>query len=293
MKAAAFGYVRAASIEEAIALLAQHGDRAKLLAGGQSLLPALNMRLMAPELLIDISDIAGVDGIRVENGTAKIGALTRQTDVLASVEIAEHAPLLAKAVAHIAHPAIRNRGTIGGNIAHADPASELPACMLALDATLTMRGPGGERRVRAAEFFTGLYQTALAPDEMLIAVEIPALQPGERNFFHEYVRRKGDYAIIGLAAQARLAGPCIEALRLAYFGVGEHATLVPAAAQSLMRPLTPAVLAEAQAALARDLQPQNDQQASAATRMHLARTLLALCVHDLTGQPAFPEARSA
>ncbi len=293
MKAAAFDYARAASIEEAIALLARHGDRAKLLAGGQSLLPALNMRLMAPELLIDISDIAGLRGIRIENGTVKIGALTRQADVLASTEIAEHAPLLAKAVAHIAHPAIRDRGTIGGNLAHADPASELPACMQALDAAMVLRGPGGERRVPAGDFFTGLYETALGPDELLTGVEFRAAKPGERACFQEFARRAGDYAIIGLAAQATVSSGRFEALRLAFFGVGPRATACPAAAQLLLQPFTASVLADAQAALARDLEPQNDHQASAAMRLHLARTLLARCVRELLGTSASPEARSA
>ena len=293
MKAAAFDYVRVASVEEAVGLLARHGERAKLIAGGQSLMPALNMRLMAPELLIDIAGIASLRGIRVATGTVRIGALTRQADLLASREIAEQAPLLAKAVTHIAHPAIRNRGTLGGNLAHADPASELPACMLALDATLLVHGPSGERLIRAGDFFTGLYQTALAADEVLTGAVFRAAQPGERSFFQEYARRRGDYAIIGLAAQAKLSDGRIEALRLAYFGVGECATLAAAAAQLLLQPFAPAILAEAQTALARDLKPQNDQQASAATRLHLARTLLARCVHDLTGQPALPEARSA
>jgi aerobic carbon-monoxide dehydrogenase medium subunit len=219
--------------------------------------------------------------------------LTRQAELLASKEISERAPLIAMAAAHVAHPAIRNRGTIGGNLAHADPASELPACMLALGAVMVISGQSGERRVDAADFFSGLYQTALAPDELLTAVEIPAAHPGEHAFFHEYARRKGDYAIIGLAAQARLAGTRIEALRLAFFGVGDRATLCPAAGQRLMHPFTPALLAEAQAALAAELWPQNDYQASAPMRRHLAKTLLARCVHELLGHPATPEALRA
>jgi carbon-monoxide dehydrogenase medium subunit len=285
MKAAAFDYARASGVEEAIALLARHGGRAKLLAGGQSLLPALNLRLLAPELLIDISDIAALRGIRLGGDMIRIGALTRHADILASAEIAEHVPLLAKAVAHVAHPAIRNRGTIGGNLAHADPASELPACMLALDAAMVVRGPSGERRVAASEFFTGLYQTALEANEMLTAVEFPGPHPGERASFQEYARRMGDYAIIGLAAQARPSGGGFEVLRLAYFGVGERAAPCPTAAQLLLNPYTPTLLTEAQAALASDLRPQTDHQASAAMRLHLARTLLARCVHELRGAP--------
>jgi aerobic carbon-monoxide dehydrogenase medium subunit len=293
MKAAAFDYVRAAGVDEAVKLLAQHGGSAKLLAGGQSLLPALNLRLMMPEVLIDIGGITELRGIRIDGGMVKIGAATRHADLLLSPEIAAYAPLLAKAMPHIAHPAIRNRGTIGGSLAHADPASELPACVQALDATLISRGPAGERRVPARDFFTGLYQTALAADEMLTGVEFPALQAGERAFFHEFARRLGDYAMVGLAAQARIAGDQIAALRISFFGVGERATLCPGASDILTKPITANTIAAAQAALARDLQPQNDHQASAATRLHLARILLARCVDDLTGRPAMPERRSA
>ncbi|WP_088344604.1 MULTISPECIES: xanthine dehydrogenase family protein subunit M [Rhodomicrobium] len=284
MKAAAFNYARAASVDEAVQMLVRGGGGAKLLAGGQSLLPALNLRLMSLDLLVDITGIAALRGIRVEGGTLKIGAMTRHADLLTSPEIAAHAPLLAKAIAHVAHPAIRNRGTIGGNLAHADPASELPACMLALGATLVIQGPSGQRRVQAADFFLGLYQTALAPDEILIAIELPALASGERAFFHEYARRMGDYAIVGLAAQGKPAGDRIDALRLVYFGVGERAGSCPAAARILQQRHSPAILAEAQAALAADLQPQNDHQASAAMRLHLARTLLARCVNELLGR---------
>lgn len=293
MKAAAFNYVRASSVDEAVDLLFRNGERAKLLAGGQSLLPALNLRLMSLDLLVDITGITALRGISIQGGTVRIGALTRHVDLLASREIADHAPLLAEAVAHVAHPAIRNRGTIGGNLAHADPASELPACMQVLGANMVLRGPLGERRVGAADFFVGLYQTALAADEMLIAAEFPAARAGERAYFHEFARRSGDYAIIGLAAEAKVAGDRIEALRLAYFGIGDRAAPCPAAAQLLLQPFTPALLAEAQAALAQDLQPQGDHQASAAMRLHLARVLLARCVHELLGRSAVPEAASA
>jgi carbon-monoxide dehydrogenase medium subunit len=295
MKAAAFDYVRATSVDQAVTLLARHGGGAKLLAGGQSLLPALNLRLMTPEVLIDIGGIAGLRGIGINGGTVKIGALTRHADLLVSPEIAAHAPLLAKAMPHIAHPAIRNRGTIGGSLCHADPASELPACVQALGATLVLQGPAGERRVAAGDFFTGLYQSAMREDELLSAIEFPALAAGERAYFHEFARRMGDYAIVGLAAQAKLDGDRIAALRLAFFGMGERATLCPAAAEILTgpQPITANIVADAQAALARDLQPQNDQQASSATRMQLARVLLARCIDDLQGRSAAPEKRSA
>ena len=173
MKASAFAYARATSVANALELLTVHGERAKVLSGGQSLLPAMNLRLIAPELVIDISELAELRGVMVKGGVLTVGALTRHVDLLKSPEIAAHAPLLTDAVAHVAHPAIRNRGTIGGSLAHADPASELPACMLTLGATIIARGPSGERRIAASEFFAGIYETALTPQELLVAVELP------------------------------------------------------------------------------------------------------------------------
>ena len=173
MKASAFAYARATSVANALELLAAHGEKAKVLSGGQSLMPAMNLRLISPELIVDIGELAELRGIAVKGGVLTIGALTRHVDLLKSPEIAAHAPLLTDAVAHVAHPAIRNRGTIGGSLAHADPASELPACMVTLGATIIARGPGGERRIAASEFFTGIYETALSPQELLVAVELP------------------------------------------------------------------------------------------------------------------------
>ena len=162
MKASAFAYARATSVVNALELLEAHGDRAKVLSGGQSLMPAMNLRLISPELIVDIGEIAELRGIVVSRDVLAIGALTRHADLLKSPEIAAHAPLLTEAIAHVAHPAIRNRGTIGGSIAHADPASELPACMVALNATIIVRGQGGGRRIAAEAFFTGIYETALS-----------------------------------------------------------------------------------------------------------------------------------
>src|SRR5262245_31066146 len=149
MKAPAFAYARATSVANALDLLAAHGDRAKVLSGGQSLMPAMNLRLIAPELIVDIGELAELRGVAVRGDRLAIGALTRHVELLKSPNSATAAPWLVEAVAHVAHPAIRNRGTIGGSLAHADPASELPACMLALDATIVVRGPGGERRIAA------------------------------------------------------------------------------------------------------------------------------------------------
>ncbi|EGO94947.1 xanthine dehydrogenase family protein subunit M, partial [Acidiphilium sp. PM] len=200
MKPAPFDYVRAGSVAEAVGLLAAH-EGAKLLAGGQSLLPALNFRLSAPGLLVDIGRIADLRRIDVTATMLRIGAGCTHATLLDAPEIAAHAPLIATALAHVAHPAIRSRGTIGGSLANADPAAELPACMLALDATIIAEGQAGARRIAAADFFTGLFETALEPGEILTAVEIP-LVPGRRYGFAELARRHGDYALVGLAAAA-------------------------------------------------------------------------------------------
>lgn len=269
LKAAAFEYVRAATIAEAIALLQRHGETAKLLAGGQSLLPALNLRLSAPELLIDIGHIQSLRGVQVIDGVLRIGALTTHADLLASAAIAAHTPLLPRAVAHVAHPAIRSRGTIGGSLANADPAAELPACALATDARMVLEGPAGLRKVRASDFFTGLFGTALGPDEILTAVEIDEA-PGALWGFAELARRCGDYAMVGLAVHGTPG-----ALRLAYFGVGTSAVLARQASACIAEHgLAAPGIAAAAEALADDLEPHDDLQASAATRLHLAQVLL-------------------
>src|SRR5437660_343385 len=173
MKASAFSYARATSVANALELLVAYGDKAKVLSGGQSLMPAMNLRLISPEVIVDIGGIVELRGIAVRGDVLSIGALTRHVDLLRSSEIAAHAPLLTAAVAHIAHPAIRNRGTLGGSLAHADPASELPACMVALNGTIIVRGQAGERRIAAEDFYTGIFETALSPEDLLVAVELP------------------------------------------------------------------------------------------------------------------------
>jgi len=285
MKASAFSYARATSVANALELLAAYGDKAKVLSGGQSLMPAMNLRLISPELIVDIGEIAELRGIAVRGGVLSIGALTRHVDLLKSPEIASHAPLLTEAVAHVAHPAIRNRGTLGGSLAHADPASELPASMVALNATIVVRGQTGERRIAAGNFFTGIYETALSAQELLIAVEVPVAQKKSAYFFHEFARRHGDYAIAGLAAQAIVQGGLFTDLRMAYFAVGDRPILVKAAGKLINIGVTPAVLAEASATLGEELDPQEDQQASAAMRRHLAKILLARCASALLGRP--------
>ncbi|THD63221.1 MAG: xanthine dehydrogenase family protein subunit M [Bradyrhizobium sp.] len=285
MKASAFAYARATSVADALALLAAHGDGAKVLSGGQSLMPAMNLRLISPELIVDIGGLAELRGVAVSGDVLKIGALTRHAELLRSPEIAAHAPLLAEAVAHVAHPAIRNRGTLGGSLAHADPAAELPACMLALNATVVISGPSGERRMAAEDFFTGIYETALSAQELLVAVELPVARKSSGYFFDEFARRHGDYAIVGLAAQAIVKDGIFADLRLAFFAVGDRPTLAKAAARLVGAVVTPAILSEASTALSKELDPQQDQQASVSMRRHLAKVLLGRCVSALLDRP--------
>jgi len=285
MKAAAFAYARAKSIDDALRLLAAYGDGAKVLSGGQSLMPAMNLRLISPDLVVDIGGIAELRGIAVEGDVLRIGALTRHVDLLRSPDIAINAPLLAEAVEHVAHPAIRNRGTLGGSLAHADPAAELPACMLAMDAVIVLRGEGGERRIAAFDFFKGIFQTAMSANELLVAIELPIARKNTAYFFHEFARRHGDYAIAGLAAQAVVESGVFTDLRLAFFAVSDRPVLAGVSNGLVKTPVTPALVAKACTALGLELDPQDDQQASGEMRRHLARVLLARGIAVLLGQP--------
>jgi carbon-monoxide dehydrogenase medium subunit len=274
LKLAPFGFAKARSVEHAIALLAEHAD-ARLLAGGQSLIATLNMRLSAPRLLIDINALDELKRIAVKDDRLEIGALVRHAEAERSAEIAQHAPLLALALPHIAHPAIRNRGTIGGSIAFADPAAELPACLLALGSEVVIANATGKRVVAADDFFKGLFETALAPGDMLTAVRLPMAGADSRYGFAELARRHGDYAIVGLAAAARAAGKTLKDVRLAFFGVGATPIRARAAEAAVERGADPL------AALGRDLDPQGDIQASAAAKKHLAGVLLGRVIAQL------------
>lgn len=267
MKPAPFAYKKARSPEDAVALLGGHRD-ARLLAGGQSLIATLNMRLSQPSLLIDINGIGGLDRIAVKDGMVEIGALTRHAQAERSDVIAKHAPLIARAMPHIGHPAIRNRGTFGGSIAYADPAAELPACLLALDGEVEATGPKGKRTIKAADFFKGLFETALAPAEVLTAIRVPAAGKDARVGFAELARRHGDYAIVGLAAYARADGKRLADARLAYFGVGA----TPIRARKAEAALAGGNVDAAVAAL--ELDPPDDVQSSGAVKKHLAGVLL-------------------
>jgi aerobic carbon-monoxide dehydrogenase medium subunit len=282
MKPAAFEYVRANSVAEAVQLLASLGEGARLIAGGQSLLPALNFRFILPSHLIDIGGIAELRGISITGSGLRIGACTRHAELLKSELIARHVPLIAKAISYVAHPAIRNRGTIGGNLAHADPASELPACVVALDATLIAAGPRGERRIAAPEFFQGLYETALKPDEILTAIDIPARPASEKSYFQEFARRLGDYAMVGLACVARLDGRVFKDIRPVYFGVGDKPVMASECRALILGAKSIPSLAALRAALAKNLAPQDDLQASGEMRLHLAAVLLHRCIVSLT-----------
>ena len=268
MKPAPFAYARARSVDHAAALLGEHHGEAKLLAGGQSLIATLNMRLSSPSLLVDINHIPGLDGVTVKDGMVEIGALTRHVTLERSAEIAKHAPLIALAMPHIAHPAIRNRGTIGGSIAFADPAAELPACLLALDGEGDIAGPDGARTVSAQDFFKGLFETALGPHDILTAVRFPAASAQTRVGFAELARRHGDYAMVGLAAVVQASGTRRTDVRLVYFGVGA----MPVRVRKAEDALAGGSIDDAVKAL--DLDPPDDIQATGAVKRHLAGVLL-------------------
>ena len=268
MKPAPFAYTKAKTLKEAVTLLAKHKDDARLLAGGQSLIATLNMRLSAPDLLIDINGIKNLNGIAKKGKYVEIGALARHAQVEHSDVIAKHAPLITLAMPHIGHPAIRNRGTFGGSIAFADPAAELPACLLALGGEIDIAGPRGKRKVKADAFFKGLFETALRPQEMITTIRIPAADKATRVGFAELARRHGDYAIVGLAASARGNGKGLADVRLAYFGVGD----TPVRARKAEAALAAGDVDAAVKAL--DLNPHDDVQATAKTKKHLAGVLL-------------------
>lgn len=274
MKPRAFEYVRAVSLQDVFAVLDSHGDEAKVLAGGQSLVPALNMRLAAPEVLVDVNAVEDLCGIAVVGDRLRIGAMSRYSEVAASKLIARHAPLIARAIPFIAHPAIRNRGTFGGSLCNADPASELPACTLALQAMFNLRSSGGERTLPAEEFFIGTYATALEPNEVLVSVDIPLAAEGAVIFFDELARRRGDYAMAGLAATARRRGDVLSDMRLAFFAVSDMPHLAFAAmAQAEGRPASSLDAEAVCAALATDFTPQEDLTTSGAAKLHLMKVL--------------------
>lgn len=276
MKAPPFAYVRATSLSDAFNLWRDAGPEAKLLAGGQSLLATLAFRLSEPSTLIDISRVPELRGISQAGEVIRVGALTTHAELGANELVRRHVPLLAEAVPLIAHAAIRNRGTIGGSLAFADPAAELPACCVALDAAIVARSTSAERRIPASEFFTGLYATALAADELIAAVEFPLPNRGERSTILELARRSGDYAMAGIVARAQIEAGSLFDPCFVFFGVGTG----PLVAKSTMaviagRPATEETIIAAQAALDGDLDPPADQHGGPEMKRQLARVLLA------------------
>ena len=291
MKAPAFDYIRPQSLDHVFSLLAEHGDEARLLAGGQTLLATLNMRLSDPGILIDINGIEALRGIRLTTtGMLHIGALVTHAEIEASLLVATHAPMLSQAAPHVAHRAIRNLGTWGGSIAYADPAAEWPACAVALDAIVIVQGAGGARRLAACDFFRDLYATALAEGEVVVACEIPVLTTGRRHAFAELARRHGDYAIVGLAVAASQDAQGLHDVRLTLFGIGAT-PIRPRATERFLegRRINAALLQDAAMQLAGELSdaltPLGDLTNSAAMKRHLASVLLRRTLADLTAQP--------
>ena len=265
MKAPPFAYAKPRTLEEAFPLIERPGSR--ILAGGQSLIPSLNMRLSSPQLLVDIGGLARLRDISLQPGGLRIGALVTHAELERSEQVRKHVPLLAEAAPHIAHPAIRNRGTLGGSLALADPAAEYPACALALSASLILQSRKSERKVPAASFFKGLFETDIRPGEILVGAEFPKV---DRSVFLELARRLGDYAIVGLAGVADASGK-----RIAFFGLDSKPVLATHAARAKS-------VEEAKALLAKDLHPTGDLYNSPATKLHLAGVLLSRAWNTLS-----------
>lgn len=278
MKPAPFRYFAPETLEEALELAAEHGHDAKLLAGGQSLIPAMNFRLAQPAVLIDLNRIEALSYIRedADTGCLGIGAMTRQRQAEGDSLVARRAPLIHQAMPYVAHVQIRNRGTLGGSLAHADPAAELPAVLLALRARVRLASCEAERWVQAQDFFTGLFETALAPEEVLTEIQIPPLPPRSGSAFAEFARRHGDYALVGVAAQVALdeSGACSQC-QLVFLSVGEGPVVAKQAQDALTgRRPQPEILSQAaHLAASSDIDPQGDIHASAEYRRHLARVL--------------------
>lgn len=274
MKPAPFKYIVAHTLDEAIAAKAAHGDEARFLAGGQSLVPTMNFRMAAPAVLIDINPLIELSGVRA-NGVTHIGAMTRYRMLEDDITIGRNLPILHEALPHIAHPQIRNRGTIGGNLSHADPASEMPAIVLALEGTLHLRSSKAERQVAAKDFFVGALETAIRHDEMMVGVALPAQPANTGTSFMEVARRKGDFAIAGIAALVTRGadGLCSHA-RLAYCGIAEKPFHADGAAASLVgRAIDASAIAQAAELAMAAMDPPGNSHASPAYQRHVAGVL--------------------
>jgi len=277
MKPAPFRYVAAQSVEQALALKAEHGDEARFLAGGQSLVPTMNFRLTQPAMLMDINPLTELAGLKNGAGdNVRIGALTRYRTLERDPTVADRLPLIAEALPHIAHPQIRNRGTIGGNLAHADPASEMPAIVLGLGGRLRAQSVRGERWIDASDFFIGALTTALAADEMLMELELPAAPPRSGSCFMEVSRRRGDFAMMGVACTVRLDadGRCAQA-RIALCNAGEGPVFAAQASESLVGgAIDAARIADAAKLVQGEIEPGGSIHASKEFQRHLAGVLI-------------------
>jgi aerobic carbon-monoxide dehydrogenase medium subunit len=284
MKAPAFDYARPGSLAEVFALMTRYGDGARLLAGGQTLLATLNMRLSEPEMLIDIGRVDALKGITLGDGVVRIGALATHREIEESLLVAQHAPLLRMAAPHIAHRAIRNRGTFGGSIAYADPSAEWPVCLAALDGVVVVEGPDGQRRIPVTDFFVDLYTTALAEGELIVGCDVPVATGADRFAFDELARRHGDYAIVGLAVALRNGKSGIERARLAFLGA---ATIPfrPVRAEAVLvgRELSATSIDAAIDVMKSELDPMGDLTNSAETKRHLACVLARRVLMSLVG----------
>lgn len=288
MKPPVFEYHAPDTLEEALALLAEHGDEAKVLAGGQSLVPAMNFRLARPEILIDLGRVSGLAGIERRDGSdsahVRIGAMTRQRVVERDPIVASDLPLVAQTMPWVAHPQIRNRGTFGGSLAHADPAAELPAVLRALGGRCILQSAGGTRLVDGDDFYTGLFETALRPDEILIGVELPTARPDQRFSFLELSRRHGDFALCGVAINLTMDDDTITDARVALLSVGDGPVLATHVGDALRGlKAEPAVLAEAAAEVQKDIDPPGDLHAGPTYRRHLAQTLTRRALEQAVG----------
>jgi len=287
MKPAPFEYTDPRSVDEALQLLARHGDDAKILAGGQSLVPMLNFRLARPAVLVDINRVGALDGVVDERGAIRIGALVRQRQLERS--IGPRAPLLAAGLALIGHTAIRVRGTVAGSIAHADPAAELPALLLCCDGEVVARSARGERVIAAADFFIGPLATALTSDELIVATRWPVAPAGTGWGLHEVARRHGDFALVGAAALVTRRDGRIERARVTIFGCGPTPVRATEAEAALAgRAATPAVIDDAARAASTKLAPHDDLHATAGYRRRVAGTLVARALTDAIASAASP-----
>ena len=274
MKPPPFRYVRAGSLEDALSVLASEGDEARLLAGGQSLIAMMNLRLVRPSALVDVNGVTELDYIRSENGTLSVGAMTRLSTAQASQEIAGACPLMIEAIGQIAHRPIRNRGTVGGNLSHADPSSELPAVALAVDAQMVVQKNGSARRVAADDFFVGALTTAMEADEALTGIEMPRAPAGQGWSFMEVSPRKGDYALVGIAVTMSVEDGRCAACRIVYTGNGDRARRIPEAEGAVAGEAAGvATFAAAGQAAGRYIEPNSDLHASEQYRRDIADAL--------------------